>query len=100
MTKGETKARKPGRPRRRDAVEHRRLGDDLARQGKFTEAEKAYREALRVVPDDVGALEGLAAVLEKQGSDPEALEYQERLVLLERWPLWDDGTRRSLEGPD
>jgi hypothetical protein len=39
-------------------------------------------------------------VLEKQGRDPEALEYRERLVLLERWPLWDDGTRRSLEGPD
>ena len=93
MTKGKTKARKPGRTRRRDAVEHRRLGDDLARQGKFPEAEKAYREALRVVPDDAGALE-------KQGHDPEVLEYRERLVLLVRWPLWDDGTRRSLEGPD
>jgi len=100
MTKGETKARKPDRPRRRDAVEHRPLWDDLARQEKFSEAEKAYREALRVVPDDAGALEGLAAVLEKQGSEPEALEYHERLVLLERWPLWDYGTRRSLEGPD
>ncbi len=100
MTKGKAKARKPGRPRRRDAVEHRSLGDDLARQGKFPGAEKAYREALRVVPDDAGALEGLAMVLEKQGRDPEALEYRKRLVLLERWPLWDDGTRRSLEGPD
>jgi len=100
MTKGETKARKLDCPRRRDAVEHRPLGDDLARQGKFPKAEKAYRDALRVVPDDAGAFEGLATVLEKKGRDPEALEYRERLVLLERWPLWVDGTRRSLEGPD
>ena len=100
MIKDKGKVRKLRRPKRRDAVEHRRHGDDLAGKGRFPEAERAYREVLRIAPGDAGALESLALVLEKQGREQEALEYRERQELLERWPLWDDSIRRSLEGPD
>jgi len=100
MTKDKGKVRKPGRPKKKDAVKCRRQGDDLAGKGKFPEAERAYREALRIAPGDAGALEGLALALEKQGREQEALEYRERQELLERWPLWDDAMRRCLEGPD
>lgn len=100
MTRDKGKAHKLGRPKKMDAVKHRRQGDDLAGKGKFPEAERAYREALRIAPGDAGALEGLALVMERQGREQEALEYRERQELLERWPLWDDSIRRSLEGPD
>jgi Flp pilus assembly protein TadD len=88
------------RPKKREAGEHRRRGEGLAVAGKLPAAEREFREALRLVPDDAKVLEGLAAVLERQGREQEALEYRERHELLERWPMWDDTIRRSLEGPD
>lgn len=50
-----------------------RIGDALAHQGKFDEAAAAYQEALRLDPDSVEALQGLARVRLAQGHFDEAL---------------------------
>jgi WD40 repeat protein len=50
-----------------------RLGNDLARQGRHSEAEAEYREALRVKPDDPETHCNLGIVLREQGRFAEAL---------------------------
>ncbi|HET9926945.1 MAG TPA: tetratricopeptide repeat protein, partial [Methylomirabilota bacterium] len=45
---------------------HARLGESLARQGRWREAETAYREALRLQPDDARSRIALAAVLRRK----------------------------------
>jgi len=47
------------------AEAHSRLGELLARQGRWREAEIAYREALRRSPDDARSRVALTAVLRR-----------------------------------
>jgi tetratricopeptide (TPR) repeat protein len=64
------------RKRRRlaQAQEHNNRGDTLYRQGRFREAEAAYREAIGLAPDDPVLHCRLGAVLQEQGRFGEAVE--------------------------
>ena len=54
------------------------LGAVLVRAGKFTEAERVYREDLVKLPENGYSLFGLALALEGQGRDSEAAEVRRR----------------------
>jgi Flp pilus assembly protein TadD len=47
------------------AEAHAWLGELLARQGRWREAERAYREAVRLQPDDARSRVALSAVLRR-----------------------------------
>ena len=53
------------------AVTHQRMGD-------FVSAEKTYREALRIYPNNPGMVFGLASTLALKGDTSEAIEWIER----------------------
>ena len=59
------------RPRRRRGA-HLRLGDVLGAQERLPDAEKAYREAIRLDPADAHASFRLGSLLERQGRLAEA----------------------------
>lgn len=62
-----------------DAREHRQLGDQFRlREGDLERARLEYRAALEAVPDDVGALLGLAVVERRTGAAEAALETLDR----------------------
>src|SRR5262245_13556397 len=46
----------------------------LENQGKYTEAEEKYHEALRAAPNDVNALVGLARLYDRQGQGQKAID--------------------------
>jgi predicted TPR repeat methyltransferase len=58
------------------------LAQSLASAGERVAALEAYRELLRITPDDLGALEALAAVLGRLGRDAEGLAIHERIAVI------------------
>lgn len=71
------------------------------REGRFADAEKAYRRALELRPDDADALSGLAEVCLAQGAREEGIGYLRRIV--RQYPdnvafLWL--LARSVEDPE
>lgn len=60
------------------------LGRRFQKEGSFPDAERAYRRALELKPEDLDALSGLAEVCLAQGFRDEGLEHMNHL--LERYP--------------
>jgi tetratricopeptide (TPR) repeat protein len=60
-----------------DLIRHDNLGKDLFGRGRFTESEAAFREIVRLRPDDASAHYYLGMVLDKEGK-PEAAEAEYR----------------------
>src|ERR1051326_2218894 len=50
----------------------------LENQGKFTEAEDKYRDALRVGPTDLNAMVGLARLYDRQGQSQKAIDVYQK----------------------
>ena len=70
----------PARSRSRRS--HCRLGNALIRKGKLDEASAAYREAIRLKPDDAEGHYGLGNALKGQGKLDDAIaEYREAIRL-------------------
>jgi tetratricopeptide (TPR) repeat protein len=66
----------------REAEKHYQLGDVLREQGKYAEAEREYREAIRLKPDWAEAHFGLGFALKQQEKYAEAeKEYREAIRL-------------------
>jgi tetratricopeptide (TPR) repeat protein len=59
------------------------LGEIELLRGEPAHAERAYRSAVRIAPDDVGGLAGLAEACEAQGRANEAERWLERAIQLE-----------------
>jgi superkiller protein 3 len=59
------------------------LGDILATQQRYPEAERAYREALRLNPDDTACLTALAQLLQLLVRVPEAIPLAEQAIALD-----------------
>ncbi len=51
---------------------------EFQRSGNYDSAEKVYRDALRIYPNNSGMILGLAGVLALQGKSEEAVEWMER----------------------
>jgi WD40 repeat protein/Tfp pilus assembly protein PilF len=65
-----------------DSAVHYRLGNELASQGRYPEAEAEYREALRLKPDSAEIHSNLGDVLCRLNRHPEAeAEHREALRL-------------------
>lgn len=62
------------------------LGSELLFENKYAEAERAYREALKLDPSLVVALKGLAESLQRQGKTKEAIGYWQRAMKVEDNP--------------
>ncbi|MDH3629352.1 MAG: tetratricopeptide repeat protein [Acidobacteriota bacterium] len=54
-----------------------RLGESLIRREELGESEAAYRRAMDLVPDNPGALIGVARCLARSGKEDESLEFLE-----------------------
>jgi Flp pilus assembly protein TadD len=67
---------------RDNTLAHMNLGRALARQGDAVGAERQYREALRIRPQDGDARTGLGVLLMQQGRLAEALEQHAEAVRL------------------
>ena len=63
-----------------------KLGKSLQDQNDIKGAEEHYREALRLNPDGIEALNNLACIVSARGSLDEAIELQRRTVTL--FPEW------------
>jgi len=61
---------------------HQNLGDVLLMKGQLDDAEKEYREALRIDPDDARTHSNLAVVLFRKGASAEGLDHLKRAVAL------------------
>ncbi len=59
----------------RHATAHGLLGEVLAKQQRWAEAEAEYREVLRLDPDNPKAYEGVARALRQKGDLPRAVGY-------------------------
>ncbi len=66
---------------------HSKLGKSLQDLNDYAGAEEHYREALKLNPDGIEALNNLASILAMKGELNEALELQRRTVDL--FPAWD-----------
>jgi tetratricopeptide (TPR) repeat protein len=88
---GELRAARDLRPE--DADIHHDLASLLVVRGDAAGAEVEYRAALEWNPDHLGALEGLAELLEGQGRRAEARALAARALRLERHPM----RQRTLE---
>lgn len=66
----------------REAVKHYNFGYVLRKQGKFAEAEKEFREAIRLQPDYAEAHELLAVALLEQGKTDEGIAERREAVRL------------------
>lgn len=85
----------------RDAAVHKALGDHLARNREYSKARSAYEAALKLVPDDPGALNNLANVQIRLKDFKGAIASAERalvkggqdpiLVDTLGWALYQDG---------
>lgn len=71
-----------GRIDRRTVAEVVRLATDLHRDGKLDEAERGYRQALAVAPDDADALHRLGQLLSTRGQHVAAKRCFTRLAAL------------------
>jgi tetratricopeptide (TPR) repeat protein len=60
------------------------LGNTYERQGMYEQAIQEYRQALKLDPDFVDAIEHLAFLLEKLNRDHEASPLWERILSLKR----------------
>ncbi|TVR62137.1 MAG: hypothetical protein EA422_11650 [Gemmatimonadales bacterium] len=70
------------------------LGAVLLENGRAAEAERVYREALAIHPDNGWCLKGLAAALRAQGRDGEAAEVDARFdEMWVRADVWISGSR-------
>ncbi len=70
------------------------LGAVLLEAGRYAEAERVYREALEIHPDNGWCLKGLAQALQAQGRDDEAVQAEARFA--EMWvraDVWITGSR-------
>jgi Flp pilus assembly protein TadD len=67
-------------------------GDLLRQEGKFVEAERAYRMASELNPQDPYTLRHLAILCTTRGAYPEAIELFEMLIpfIPNDQELWDD----------
>jgi len=59
---------------------HINLGNDLAKQGRFREAEAEFREAIHLAPDFPGAYYNIAILFIRQGRKPEAAKALETFL--------------------
>jgi Flp pilus assembly protein TadD len=64
------------------AQKHYNFGNALKKQGKYVEAEKEFREAIRLQPDYAEAHELLAAALLEQGKTDEGIAERREAVRL------------------
>lgn len=60
------------------------LGNAYERQGMYEQAIQEYRQALKIAPDFVDAIEHLAFLLEKLNRDHEASPLWERILSLKK----------------
>ena len=73
----DTEMKRPGSSRA-----HVSVALELAKMRKFDEASTQFRSALKINPENVDALCGLAAVLGIQGHFPEAIKYNRQAIQL------------------
>jgi len=71
---------------------HVMLGNAYAERGDLDRARTEYETALRLRPDDPGALQRLGVVLTQQGRAAEAISHLQRAVQLA--PAWPEPRRR------
>jgi tetratricopeptide (TPR) repeat protein len=71
-------------PRQADNWE--RLGTELAEQKRFAEARTAFQEALRLDPDSLSALTGIAQLLAAEGQTADAIPVFEKVLKIK--PYW------------
>lgn len=70
------------------------LGAVLLEAGRAADAERVYREALAIHPDNGWCLRGLAAALRAQGREAEAAEVDDRFeAMWVRADVWIPGSR-------
>lgn len=86
--------------KRDEAEAHFGEGVLLAGKGKHEEAEKEYREAIRLNPDYLGALRNLAVCLDLLGRAREARGHWERALTLEKNPDVGEFIRKRLARSD
>ncbi len=63
----------------KDAAMHTKLGDVYTKQSDFDNAEVEYNEALKIRPEFLKALSGLASAYESTGRSEDALEIMDRM---------------------
>lgn len=75
----------------RDVWRHYYDGMDAIREGRPKEAERSFREAIRLNPSFPGSYEGLALVAKEQGNEAHArkltaLAFEKLLTAYPKWP--------------
>jgi len=75
------------------------LGMALDPQGKTEEEMAEYREAIRLDPNHVWALENFASLLDVQSMRKEARGYWERALKVEKRPEWVEKIKKRLTEP-
>jgi Tfp pilus assembly protein PilF len=65
-------------PNPEDPTTWHQLGLDHLQRGQYTEAEKAFNQAVQLAPDYIDALMGLAKVYEELGDAGRALHYKRK----------------------
>lgn len=68
---------------KKEARTYELLGGSFADLGRFEEAENAFREAVRLAPDNAGMVTNLGAVIAQQGALDRALPHLKRAVELD-----------------
>lgn len=83
---------------RADQTQHdiHKLASDYQKNGDYASAEKVYRDALRIYPNNAGMILGLAGVLALADEPEEAIELMERGLLLSKNEKQKATTRATL----
>lgn len=68
----------PLKPNPEDPATWHELGLDHLQQGEYVEAEKAFNQAVKLHPDYVDALMGLAKVYEELGDAVRAMRFKRK----------------------
>lgn len=83
---------------RADQTQHdiHKLASDYQKNGDYASAEKVYRDALRIYPNNAGMILGLAGVLALADKPEEAIKLMERGLLLSKNEKQKATTRAAL----